>query len=119
MLLSAGKDRTYLNLATYTILIDSLHKLDDKNEIATIIQSELISKQLSEYDLDRLYLLFEMQRIKPHLINGKFLRNHFGTNAIISANNFTKLAAILMVFYRIIQGVSTHDRILFSKPTHN
>ncbi|CAH0548937.1 unnamed protein product [Brassicogethes aeneus] len=103
LLISAGKERTYLTLVSYIFILNVLEKVTDKEAekiVLPLIKTEIL-KPINEYTLDSLYFLMAVQQSKPNLVKHKLLKNAFGSDKVICQPNLSQLSNILTAIPRI------------------
>ncbi|XP_044261634.1 rDNA transcriptional regulator pol5 [Tribolium madens] len=103
MLLKAGKERSYLNLASCKFLTDLFEKIEQKefeNLFFPLVKSDL-AKPWQEHSLDTLFLLLQIQNHFPGSLHSKFLKNNLGTEEVICSESLYDLALTLTTIPRV------------------
>jgi len=102
ILLSAGRERSYLSFIAVMFLNEFIIQLDIKSmkEIWPVVEKE-VAKPLSEQTLDMFYILLVLRDKYPSLINQKFLKQHLGVKEIITKESMEDIVKILTVCYQI------------------
>ncbi|XP_063925111.1 myb-binding protein 1A-like [Zophobas morio] len=104
LLLTAGKERNYLNLASFTFLVDLFKKIDSKEfekVVFPLVKDEL-SIPWSLQNLDILYLLSEIERSFPESLHSKFLRNNLGTSEVLCRESLQHVCNTLTTIPRLL-----------------
>ncbi|XP_063979365.1 uncharacterized protein LOC135163664 [Diachasmimorpha longicaudata] len=104
ILLEAGGKRSYLSASSFSFLIDFLHQLTTKSlkpSIWPILEREL-GKPWPEQTLDTLHTLLIMSTKFPSLVNKKFLKEHLGTDKIITEETLEHQLKLVTDIPRII-----------------
>lgn len=100
ILLSAGRERSYLSFISVTFLKEFIDQLDvtSVKEIWPAVEKE-VAKPLSEQTLDMFYILLVLRDKYPLLVNRKFLQQHLGVEEIITEKSMEDIVKILTVCY--------------------
>jgi len=101
ILLSAGKERSYLSFLSSIFLSEIFTQLDTKSmkDIAWPSIKEELGISWSEHTLDTFYLLLVVKNKHPSLVNHKFLKEHLGTKKIIAKESMAEIVKLLTVCY--------------------
>lgn len=98
ILLSSGRERSYLSFIAVMFLNEFIIQLDLKSmeQIWPVIEKE-VAKPLSEQTLDMFYILLVLKDKYPSLVNKKFLKQHLGVKEIITEESMENIVKILTV----------------------
>nr|CAI5848436.1 unnamed protein product [Callosobruchus analis] len=97
LILKSCKERSYLAFMGYTFILDGLKKVQGKELKKLLPSIEIeVSKPLSEYSLDLLFLLYGLKEL-----NLSSVRKAISSKEIICAENADCLSNILMKIQRI------------------
>ncbi|EFA05514.1 myb-binding protein 1A [Tribolium castaneum] len=103
MLLKAGKERSYLNLASCKFLTDLFQQVEQKEfetVIFPLIKNDL-AKPWQDQNLDSLFLFLQIQNHFPGFLHAKFLKNNLGTEELICSESLYDLALTLTSIPRV------------------